>query len=243
MVEASGLDALEDPLLEISFLRQSRSASRGFSLAVAALAQCGEDAPLPLLAELIEAIEDFNQGLAAAAVELPKLRQAVEEDPDNGEKLANLGFNLNAVDERDAALAAFTRALEHPDSLCIHCHRDCLNNIGWDHYMRGEYEQALGWFEHACRLGDLETKALSHLDARGLDRPNVPYRLALENILLTLAKLGRLTEATERLQQYHNWFGRVPSYEALALQKLGLQPDVVFIRSRARKPADEISTD
>jgi hypothetical protein len=39
-----------------------------------------------------------------------------------------------------------------------------------------------------------------------------------------------LTEASARLQEYHRWFGRLPSYELLALEKLGLRPDVIYIR-------------
>jgi hypothetical protein len=51
--------------------------------------------------------------------------------------------------------------------------------------------------------------------------------------------MGRLTEATARLEEYHRWFGRLPIYESTALEKLGLQPDVIFIRSRIRNLADE----
>lgn len=204
------------------------------------MAQCSEDAPLSLVAELVETVEECNAKLLNAGEELPKLKQAVEEDPNNGEKLAKLGFGLYALDEREAALTAFTKALEHPDTLCIHCHRDCLVNIGWDHYLCGEYEQALGWFEHACRLKQPRTQIEDekHRGERSaIDE--VPYKLALENVLLALVKLGRLTDATARLQEYHDWFGRLPSYESRALEKLGLQPDVIFIGSRTRNLADE----
>lgn len=66
-----------------------------------------------------------------------------------------------------------------------------------------------------------------------------PYKVAFENLLLSLAKLGRLKEATEKLEKYHDWFGRLPNYESRALEKLGLQPDVIFIRSCTRAVADE----
>ena len=237
-VAASGLDDIEDPLLEIGFFRRGASAFKGFGLAIAALARCGEDAPLPLIAELVETVEDCNWKLTKAEEELPNLKRAVDDDPNNGEKLAKLGFGLNALDERDAALTAFTKALEYPDTLCTYCHRDCLNNIGWDHYVHGNYEQALGWFEHACRLKDPRMRYEKHLDDYGRTEQVPPYRLALENVLLTLAKMGRLTEATERLQEYHGWFGRLSSYESRAIEKLGLQPDVVFIRSCTRTTVD-----
>jgi tetratricopeptide (TPR) repeat protein len=241
LVDASGLRDIEDPLLEIGFLRQSGQAIRGFNLAVAELALCRENAPEGLVADLIETVEHCNRKILSAKEELPKLREAVDEDPNNGEKLAHLGFGLNALDDREAALTAFTRALEHPESVCIHCHRDCLNNIGWDHYLRGEYEQALGWFEHACQL----KQPLAHVDDDkhlgnvGEAELDVPYRLALENILLALAKMGRLTEATTRLQEYHGWFGRLPTYESRALEKLGLQPDVIYMRFCIEKYASE----
>lgn len=239
-VDASGLRDIEDPLLEISFLHQSGSAIRGFNLAIAALALCSEDAPLALVAELVETVEHCNWKILKTKEELPKLMEAVDEDPNNGEKLAQLGFGFNALDDREAALTAFTRALEHPDSLCIHCHRDCLNNIGWDHYLRGEYDEALGWFELACRLKQPpQIDGDKHLGSVGEVKPDVPYSLALENVLLALAKMGRLTEATARMQEYHRWFGRLPTYESRALEKLGLQPDVIYIRSRIEKFANE----
>ena len=244
LVDASGLRDIEDPMVELGFLCQGGSAIQGFNLAIAALALCREDAPLALVAELIETVEYCNRKLLKAAEELPKLKEAVEEDPDNGHKIAKLGFGFNHLDDRKAALTTFTRALERPDSLCIHCHRDCLNNIGWDHYLRGEYEQALGWFEHACRLKQPPTQVDDdkHPGSVGEAEPDVPYRLALENVLLALAKMGRLTDATARLQEYHGWFGRLAAYESRALEKLGLQPDVIYIRSRidkfAREPKD-----
>jgi tetratricopeptide (TPR) repeat protein len=240
LVAASGLEDIEEPLLEIGFLRQGGSAIQGFNLAVAALALCREDAPLAVVAELIGTVEECHWKLLNAEHELPKLKEAADKDPNNGEKLAKLGFGLYALDEREAALTAFTKALEHPDTLCIHCHRDCLVNIGWDHYLRGEYEGALGWFEHACRLKQPVARTDDkHLGDEAESEPDAPYRLALENVLLALAKLGRLTDATARLQEYHDWFGRLPSYESHALEKLGLQPDVIFIRSRTRNLAGE----
>jgi len=228
---------VDEPLLEIAFLRQGGSALKGHNLALGALALCTETTPLSVIAELVETVEECNWKLVNAEQDLPKLRKAVHEHPTNGEKLARLGFCLYTLDEREEALTLFTRALEHPASICIHCHRDCLVNIGWEHYLREEYEQALGWFEHACHLMEPMTKAdQKHLEDDSDTDRNPPYKLALENVLLALAELGRLTEATQRLQEYHDWFGRLPRYESHALEKLGLQPDVIFIRSRTRSP-------
>lgn len=69
-------------------------------------------------------------------------------------------------------------------------------------------------------------------DGRIHANTQVPYKLALENILLALAKLGRLTEAAARLEQYQFYFGRLPQYESEALAKLGLETDLIFVRSR-----------
>jgi tetratricopeptide (TPR) repeat protein len=230
---------IEDPLLEIRAMRHGGSAVEGFNFGVAELALCKENAPLSLLAELIETVEICMMTLNKAQDNLPALKETVNQDPTNGEKHAKFGFGLYALDMREEALTALTKALEYPSTLCLDCHRDCLNNIGWEHYRQGEYDQALGWFEKACNLTDAAKKDEKHLEGDDDADAEPPYKVAFENMLLTLAKLGRLKEATEKLEDYHDWFGRLPNYESRALEKLGLQPDVVFIRSCTRAVADE----
>ncbi len=222
-ISASDIQKIDNPIIELSFLRQGNSAVRGFNLAVALLAMCDKEAPVTLVAELIEAVEEFKQTLSNAEESLPEAKIAAEAEPDNGERLAKLGFLLNALDKHRDALTAFTQALEYPDTLSIELHRDCLNNIGWAHYLLGEYEEALAWFEHACYL-----KGPADDDE---NKSSQPYPLALENILLALSKLGRLTDATSRLTEYLERFGRLPRYESAQLETLGLQPDIVYIRS------------
>src|SRR5208283_3539749 len=95
LVETSGLRDIEDPLLEIRFLHHGGSAGQAFNLALAELAVCREDTPLGMVAELIETVDDCNWKLLKAAEELPRLKEAVEEDPNSGEKLAKLGFGFN----------------------------------------------------------------------------------------------------------------------------------------------------
>jgi tetratricopeptide (TPR) repeat protein len=228
----------EDPVLEVRAMRHGGSAVEGFNFGVAQLALCGGDTPLSLLAELIETVEICMMTLNKAQEDLPALKQAVIQDPANGEKHAKLGFGLYTLDMREEALTALTNALEYPSTLCLDCHRDCLNSIGWEHYRRGEYEQALGWFEKACNLTD-GAKDEKHLEGDGEADADKPYKVGFENMLVTLAKLGRLKEATEKLEEYHDCFGRLPNYESRALEKLGLQPDVIFIRSCTRAVADE----
>ncbi len=230
LISAVAQEDMEDPLLEVRFLRHSGATVLCLNLARAVLALCHEDAPMSLLADLIETIEECQVKLLAFREELPRLRQVLHDDPENGKNLARIGVVLFALDDRDNALSAFTEALEWRNTLCIQWERDCLNNIGWDHYQRGAYEQALGWFQHACRLKLPETGNLFEVPTEGDDEP--PYRLALENMLLTLARMGRLGEAAAELQEYHSHFGRLPDYEARALEKLGLRPDIVYMRTR-----------
>jgi tetratricopeptide (TPR) repeat protein len=229
----------EDPLLEIRAMRHGGSAVEGFNFAVAELALCKEDAPLSLLAELIETVEICMMTLNKAQENLPALKEAVFQDPTNGEKHAKLGFGLYALDVREEALTALTNALEYPSTLCFDCHRDCLNNIGWEHYRRGEYEQALGWFQMACNLEDAAKKDDRYLEGDNEARADLSLKIAFENVLVTLAKLGRLEEATKKVEEYHDRFGRLGDYESRALEKLGLQPDVIFIRSCTRAVGGE----
>jgi tetratricopeptide (TPR) repeat protein len=229
LVLASEILAMEEPSLELIFLRQGNSSAQGFNLAIAMLALCDKEAPVALVAELIEVIEECRRNLMKAREALPEARIVADKEPENGDKLAELGFVLNSLDERRDALSAFTKALEHPDTLRVEYHRDCVNNIGWDHYLRGEYEEALDWFQHACQLNG----------PGGSSESDGPYQLALENVLLALSKLGRLREAAIRLEEYHKFFGRLPRYESVALEKLGLQPDIIFVRACTRSVASE----
>jgi tetratricopeptide (TPR) repeat protein len=211
----SGMEDFEDPLVELRFLRQSESPLKALRLAIAALACCNDEAPNALVAELIETIETCYWKVEAIREELPKMKAALEEGPPDSEKVARLGFALNALDEDEAALAAFTKALEHPDTMSYYAHRDCLNNIGWNHYLRGEYEEALGWFEHACRLADSSQQVGAKQEVAAQEAAdNGPYKLALENMLLALARLGRIREAAIRLEEYHDCFGRLPKRPA-----------------------------
>ena len=110
--------------------------------------------------------------------------------------------------------------------------RDCLNNIGWDFYLRRQYDEALPWFEQACWLAPSPDDEMAHEHIEDLEPP---YKLALENVLLCLARLGRLPEAAKKLTAYFDRFGRLPRYETEALRKLGLDADVAYIRRQIEK--------
>ena len=68
---------VEDPLLEIRAMRHGGSAAEGFNFGVAELALCKEDAPLYLLAELIETVEICMMTLNKAQENLLALKEAV----------------------------------------------------------------------------------------------------------------------------------------------------------------------
>jgi tetratricopeptide (TPR) repeat protein len=228
--EPTELEDLENPMLELYLLWQSASAVRCLRLVFAALQACPPDAPADLVAELIVCLEDCERCIIERQQQLPELREAAETEPNNGDAQSELAFCLNSLDEKDEAMKFHRRALQNLDSLCYLNHRDCLNNIGWDLYLRRQYEDALVWFEKACWL----TPAVSHSLENGGEGEDggPPYKLALENLLNCLAKLGRLTEASKLLTMYFERFGRLPRYETAALRKLGLDADVAYIRVR-----------
>lgn len=228
------LETVDNPMLEIGFLWQSSSAVRCLRLALSALQACPPEASASFVADLIECIEDCERNILAAHLRLPELDAAAHAQPDNGEAQAELGFVLNLLDDIDGALAAFRKALRHAntDALCFESHRDCINNLGWESYLRKSYEEALVWFEQACWMQP-DPNDIDHGSSEDDLKP--PYRLAFENILLCLAKLNRLPEATQRLEEYCDYFGRLPRYEREALQNLGVDTDVAYIRSRIQR--------
>lgn len=182
LVAGVNLANIDDPLLEIEALRQGGSAVKCFKMSIAGLAQCNENVPLALIAELIETVEESNAKAVMFKKELPRLKKAAAKDPKNGEKLAKLGFAFSALDEWESALSAYTKALEYPETLCFQCHRDCLVNIGWDHYLKAEYEESLGWFELASRIKEPKRGDTKHVEDDENDEIPAPYKLALENV-------------------------------------------------------------
>lgn len=220
---------LEDPMLELFLLWHSNSVVECLRVAFAALQRCPENAPPDLVAMLIESVEYCERAITDRQAQLPGLRARTEAEPDNGEAQAALAFVLSALDHREEAVDLYRRALQNSSSLCFLCHRDCINNLGWDCLLQQKCDDALVWFEQACWLRP-STDFKSHVEG-AVDEVAPPYRLALENVLLCLAKLGRLSEAAKRLVVYFDHFGRLPRYESEALRKLGLDSDVAYIRA------------
>jgi tetratricopeptide (TPR) repeat protein len=232
--DSSVLDKLEDPVLELYALWQSSSVVQCFRLALAMLEGCPSDAPADLVADLIECADTCSQKLLSRQEELPGLKAAVEAEPDDVDCQADLAFALEALDQTDEALELYHKVLKNTNALCFLNHRDCLNNIGWNLYLRKQYEDALPWFGQACWLEPSPDKEMAHAHSENLEPP---YKLALENMLLCLARLGRLPEAAEKLTIYFDRIGRLPRYETEALRRLGLDADIAFIRRQTEKRA------
>jgi Tfp pilus assembly protein PilF len=167
------------------------------------------------------------------------LRAAADTKPKDGDSQADLAIALSALDETEEATELFHKALDHEDSLCFLNHRDCLNNIGWDLYLHKQYDKALPWFEKACWIEPSLDRETVHAHTEEL---TTPYKLALENQLLCLAKLGRLREAAEQLTVYLDQIGRLPHYETQALRNLGLDADIAFIRRNIERSTKAEST-
>lgn len=119
---------------------------------------------------------------------------------------AALGFALNHLDD-DGALSAFREALKYAgtESLSFVSHRDCLNNLGRHLFLKGQYEQAMTWFDQACWMSPDPKDRVDDMP----DELQPPYKLAFENLLLCLAKLGNVAEAQKRVWEYCSHFSRV----------------------------------
>jgi len=186
-----------------------------------ALEAAPDDIDSETLADILESLHDAEQLLAQDEKSLPALRAAMEQDPMNSERrfsYANLLWKLGREEE---AAAEYEVSLEHPESLCRHCLRDCWNNIGWSLYRREEYAKALSWFERAAKvkiagpMGDLCESSL-----------------AFENMILVHVALTMREEAQKATADYISRFGRLPWPERHALRKLDIDADALYVQSR-----------
>ena len=183
-----------------------------------ALELAPEDIEPEALAEVIEGMDRAKDFLAEGEQALPYLRDAVEEDPKNSEKrfrYAGLLWKLGCEDE---AAREYEAALEHPESLCRQCLRDCWNNLGWYLYRKGEYAKALPWFERAATIKDFAPIPQER-----------EFALAAENMILVYVALNMAKEAGEATVNYIARFGRLPWPERRALAKLNINADALYI--------------
>ena len=108
--------------------------------------------------------------------------------------------------------------MEHPETLCRQCLRDCWNNLGWYLYRKGEFANALPWFERAARMKEFAPIPQERQSAQ-----------AVENMILVYAALNMAKEAEEAAAHYIARFGRLPWPERRALAKLNINADALYI--------------
>jgi Tfp pilus assembly protein PilF len=183
-----------------------------------ALKLAPEDIEPEVLADVIEGMNRVKDFLAEDERALPLLRAAVEEDPKNSEKRFSYAGLLWKLGCEEEAARECEAALEHPESLCQQCFRDCWNNIGWYLYRQGEYAKALPWFERAATIRN-SVPILPELESA----------LALENMILVYVALNKAKEAGEATVNYIARFGRLPWPERRALLKLNINADALYI--------------
>jgi tetratricopeptide (TPR) repeat protein len=217
-------------------LSQASSFVQRRNRALSALKISSEEVPSELIADLISDVEDCDYEISSTREQIARLQNAARSESCNGGAHAALGFLLLKLDQGEEAVGCFRKALESADSLCFLCQRDCINNLGWDCYARGGYQEALALFEQACWLRPEPDRAIASSPVSYSPEP--PYRLAMENVLLCLAKLGQLCEAGQCLERYLQHFGRLPYADSEVLREAGLNPDIAYIRAMARARAN-----
>jgi tetratricopeptide (TPR) repeat protein len=183
-----------------------------------ALKAAPEDVEAEALADIFDSLKEVNQILAREEGRLPELKAAVEEDPSDSEarfRYANglwkLGFEEEATKELEAVL-------EHPETICQNCLRDCWNNIGWSLFRKGEYAKALPWFERAAKVKNVSPTG-DLLD----------YTLPLENLIESYVALNRTEDAMRAASDYVSRFGRLPWPERHALRRLNIDADAIYV--------------
>jgi len=183
-----------------------------------ALEAAPEDLGAEALADIFDSLKEVNRILAREEGRLPSLKAAVDGDPSNSEArfhyanvLWKLGFEEQAAKELEAVL-------EHPETLCSDCLRDCWNNIGWSLFRKGEYAKAIPWFERAAKV-KIVSPTGELLD----------YALPLENLIESYVALSRTDDAEKAAIDYISRFGRLPWPERHALRRLNIDADALYV--------------
>jgi tetratricopeptide (TPR) repeat protein len=185
-----------------------------------ALKAAPEDVEAEALADIFEGLNDVNRTLAHDEEALPCLRAAVEEDPYNSEKRFRYACVLWKLGCEDEAAKEYEAVLEHPETLCRECLRDCWNNIGWSIYRKEEYAKALPWFERAAKVKSVGPMGDTFESA-----------LPFENIIQAFVALHMRERAVEATVDYIARFGRIPWPERHALRRLNIDADVLYVQS------------
>ena len=188
-----------------------------------ALKTAPEDVGPEILADILAGLKEVKESLARDEATLPRLRAAVEEDPVNSERRCRYASLLWRIGCEEEAAQQLEAALEHPETLCQDCLRDCWNNLGWYLYRKGEYAKALPWLERAAKVKKIGPMG---------DILESPY--PIESIILVYVALNMAKEAREATINYIANFGRLPWPERRALRKLNIDADAIYIEHYCR---------
>jgi tetratricopeptide (TPR) repeat protein len=155
---------------------------------------------------LLELVRDAERSL-------PLHREAVERKPFDWNPRYWLAFTLKRAGRSAEALEEYLAVARTPG-----CPLDCLNEIGWCHYRKGNYVEARRCFERARSQDDLPVRHLSDL------------MLTLENRMLVYGQLGLRRGAEEAAREFVRRYGRIEYPERRALANVGIDADAIYLQ-------------
>ena len=162
--------------------------------------------------EIVEQRKRLLELVSDAESSLPLHREAVERKPFDWNPRYWLAFALKRAGRIEEAVQEYLAVAGTPD-----CPLDCLNEIGWGHYRKGNYEEVRLCFERARSQDDLPVRHLSDL------------MLTLENRMLVYGQLGLRRKAEEVAREYVGRYGRIEYPERRALAKIGIDADEIYL--------------
>jgi tetratricopeptide (TPR) repeat protein len=178
-----------------------------------------EDIEPEALADIFDSLKEVDRTLAQDEERVWDLQAAVEADPDSAEKRFRYASLLWKVGREEEAAKECETVLEHPETLCRECLRDCWNNIGWALYRKGAYARALPWFERVAKVKSVYAAG-----------DIIESTLPLENIIQVYVALNLVNEAIKATVDYGSRFGRLPWPERHALRKLNIDADAIYVQ-------------
>lgn len=125
---------------------------RAYDLFKQALQAAPKSANVSVLAEIFEGVDLMCVGIEQVKRELPELEAAVNTNPESAQKRFYLALALSKLGRDNEALAEYESALSNTEDLCAGCFRDLWNNIGWFHFRRKNFREALKWFEQSYQI-------------------------------------------------------------------------------------------
>jgi tetratricopeptide (TPR) repeat protein len=188
-----------------------------------ALEAAPEDIGAEVLADIFDSLKEVNRILIRDEGRIRGLRAAVESNPSNSEARFQYASILWKLGYEEEAEKEYEAVLEHPETLCQNCWRECLNNIGWSLYRKEQYAKALPWFERAA-----EVKSVGPMGEMFED--SLPY----ENLIQVYVALEMTEEARKASVDYVSRFGRLPWPERHALASVGIHADALYIEHCGR---------